>query len=242
MSNVVESPTRLSSRAVAAGGVLAVVLTIVLVAGLDIGTALTSPATLTRTISEYGLGPQAWVFTSAVVLLAAGSMAVLFTFIRYGLLKPFSGASIALTLWSLGMVVIAIFPKQDRSMPSNAGGTIHRLASLVAFNSLPIAAFLLAKAMSRRQEWTGFVRRTRVFGTLSVIMFSPLVYSIIVGAITGTAWWRVFPIGYVERGLLLAEVLTVLVIGIWALEVSKKDTLLVTTEAPQAQVASGRPA
>jgi len=231
MSNVVESPARPSGRAIAAGGVLAVVLTVVLVAGLDTGTALTAPDGLRRTISEYGLGPQAWVFTAAVVLLAAGSIAALVTFVRHGLLKLFSGTSIALTLWTLGMIVIAIFPKQDRSMPSSMSGQVHRLASLVAFISLPIAAFLLAKAMARKHEWTAFVRRTRILGALSVVMFSPLVYSIVVGVITGTAWWRVLPIGYVERGLLLAEVLTVLVIGHWSMAVSKKD-----------QIESGRPA
>lgn len=226
---VVESPTRAtrptrpSGRAVAAGGVLAVVLTIVLIAGLDAGTAMTAPAGLRRTISEYGLGPQAAIFTAAVVLLAAGSIAALVTFVRHGLLKPFSGASIALALWTLGMVTIAIFPKQDHSLPSNMGGQIHRLASLVAFLSLPVAAFLLAKAMARKEEWTAYVRRTRLLGALSVVMFSPLVYSIIVGAFTDTAWWRVLPIGYVERGLLLAEVLTVLVIGFWSMAVSKKD-------------------
>ncbi len=231
---VAESPARPSGRAVAAGGFLAVVLTIVLVAGLDAGTAMTAPAGLRRTISEYGLGPQAWVFTAAVALLAAGSIAALVTFVRHGLLKPVSGASIALTLWTLGMVVIAIFPKQDHSLPASVSGQIHRLASLVAFLSLPVAAFLLAKAMSRKQEWTAHVRRTRVLGALSVIMFSPLVYSIVVGAITETAWWRVLPIGYVERGLLLAEVLTVLVIGHWSMAVSKKDLL--------GQIDSGRPA
>ncbi len=223
MSSVVETPVR-PGRTLAAGGVLAVVLTIVLVAGLDTGTALTEPDELRRTISEYGLGPQAWVFTAAVLLLAAGSIAALVTFIRHRLLKPFSGASIALTLWTLGMVVIAIFPKQDHSLPASMSGQVHRMASLLAFLSLPVAAFLLAKAASHQEEWAAFGRRTRILGAVSVVMFSPLVYSIIVGAVTGTAWWRVLPIGYVERGLLLAEVLTVLVIGTWSLAVSKKDS------------------
>lgn len=222
MSSVAEAPARTgpAGYAVAASGVLAVVLTIVLVAGLDTGTALTAPAGLRRTISEYGLGPRAWVFTAAVVLLAAGSVASLITFVRHGLVRLRSGASVAMMLWTLGMIVIALFPKQDRSAPSSMSGEIHRMASLVAFVSLPIAAFLLAKG--HRDRWAPFVRRTRVLGALSVLMFSPLVYSIIVGAVTGTAWWRVLPIGYVERGLLLAEVLTVLVIGHWSMAVSKK--------------------
>jgi hypothetical protein len=232
MSSVVESPARQrpAGYAVAAGGMLAVVLTIVLVAGLDAGTAITAPAALRRTISEYGLGPDAWIFTSAVVLLAAGSVAALVTLVRHGILRLRSGASIALMLWILGMIVIAIFPKQDRTQAASMGGGIHRLASLVAFLSLPIAAFLLARAWKRHDTWAPFARRTRALGFLSVVMFSPLVYSIIVGIMTGTAWWRVLPIGYVERGLLLAEVITVLVIGHWSMAAaatpSKKDELV----------------
>jgi hypothetical membrane protein len=216
--NTVAEQDRTAPGIVAAGGVLAVSLTITLVAGLDTGTALTDPAQLRRTISEYGLGTgaQALVFTTAVALLAVGSAAVLATLLRRGLVRLRSTATAGLTLWILGLATIAIFPKQDHSQPDTMGGDLHRIASLVAFVSLPIAASALARRWRQHPTWGRFARRTGLLAGVSAVMFAPLVYAVTVAITTGTRWWEVLPLGYVERGLLLAEVVTMLAIGGWS--------------------------
>jgi hypothetical protein len=89
-------------------GLLAVSLIFVLIATLDLVTASTSPDLSRCTISEYGLGPQRAVFTAAVLLLAAGPHATSRALIGQGVTRLRSGSSVALVLWSLGLLVIAI--------------------------------------------------------------------------------------------------------------------------------------
>lgn len=217
------APPRQRAGFLASAGVLAVSMTISLVAGLDVGTALTDPAELRRTISEYGLatGAQAFLFTGAVGLLAAGSAAVLVALIRQGLIRVRSTATAALALWVLGMLVIAIFPKQDHSRPDSFSGDVHRIASLVAFLSLPVAAAALARCWRRDAAWAPFARRTGILAGVSAVMFGPLVYAVVVAVATGTEWWEVIPLGYVERGRLLAEVVTMLAIGSWSVAATR---------------------
>jgi uncharacterized protein DUF998 len=209
---------RQESGLLAAAGVLAVSTTVSLVAGLDVGTALTEPGELRQTISEYGLGTdiQSFLFTVAVGLLAAGSVAVLVSLVRRGLAAGRSAVTGGLVAWAAGLAVIAIFPKQDHSRPDTFGGDVHRIASLVAFVGLPVAAFALARRWRREPSWDGWARRVGILAGVSVAMAGPLLYAVVVAVVTGTEWWQVIPLGYVERGLLLAEVATMLAIGCWS--------------------------
>ncbi|HZN16953.1 MAG TPA: DUF998 domain-containing protein [Micromonosporaceae bacterium] len=92
-----------------------------------------------RTISEYALHEAAWLFNLGVLGLAAGSAAVLALTLT-GLVRPASLSGIGLLLWVAGLLAVVCFPKHDWRIGPSATGDVHRLASLIAFVSLPAAA------------------------------------------------------------------------------------------------------
>jgi hypothetical protein len=204
-------------RLAAAGGSLAVVVTVAMVGLLDL-----TVGPLRRTISEYALGDYRPVFDVAVVLLAAGSLAILGVLVHQGLAKWRSVGSIALVLWSAGLFLVVAFPKTNWAMGTNElSGSIHRFGSMVAFVSLPIAIIALARPWLKDRVWGRHARWTMASGLLSVVAFMPLLYAIALGVVSDVRWWRVFPLGYIERILLVAEVGAVLVVGLWAIAASR---------------------
>ncbi len=177
---------------------------------------------LRRTISEYALGEYRPVFDTAVLLLAAGSAAILTALVHKGLTRWRSAGSIALLLWSAGLLLVVVFPKTNWALGTNQlSGGIHRFGSMVAFVSLPIAIVLLARPWLRDHVWGKHAKWTMASGLLSIVAFMPLLYAIVLGAVSDVRWWRVFPLGYIERILLAAEVGAVLVVGLWAVAASR---------------------
>ncbi|MFD1150002.1 DUF998 domain-containing protein [Saccharothrix hoggarensis] len=208
--------TRSPARFAALGGAAAVVLTVVLVGGLDLYRLTESSRHLRRTISEYALGPYRWAFDTGVLLLVLGSVVILAVLVRQGLAKWHSAGSLAFSAWSAGLTLVVIFPKNDWSIGPSLSGSIHRFGSMVAFIALPVAMVLLARPWLRDPVWAAHARWTFRFGLLSALAFTPILYAILVNAVVGTSWWRVIPLGYVERLLVLTEVVAVLVAGVWA--------------------------
>jgi hypothetical protein len=204
-------------RLAATGGSLAVVATVAMVGLLDL-----TVGPLRRTISEYALGDYRPVFDVAVLLLAVGSLAILTALVHKGLTRWRSGGSIALILWSVGLFLVVVFPKTNWAMGTNqVSGSIHRFGSMIAFVSLPIAVILLARPWLRDHVWGKHAKFTMASGLLSVVAFTPLLYAIVLGATSDVRWWVVFPLGYIERILLIAEVGAVLVVGLWAVAASR---------------------
>lgn len=215
------APARSPARLVALAGAVAVVLTVVLVGGMDLYRLGDSPGHLRRTISEYALGPQRWVFDTAVVLLVLGSVAILAVLVRRGVARWHSVGALAFGAWAVGLTLVVLFPKNDWSIGPSLSGSIHRFGSMVAFIALPVAALLLARPWRRDPVWGAHARWTFRFGLLSALAFTPILYAIGVDAVVGTSWWRVIPLGYVERVLVLTEVVAVLVISAWAMAVAR---------------------
>ncbi|MFI9010640.1 DUF998 domain-containing protein [Actinosynnema sp. NPDC053489] len=200
----------------------AVVLTIALVGGLDLYRLRGSTAHLRRTISEYALGPYRWVFDTGVLLLVAGSLAILAVLVRSGVARWRSAGSVAFAAWSAGLALVVIFPKNNWALGPSASGSIHRFGSLLAFVALPLAAVLLARPWRRDPVWGGHARWTFRLGVLSAVAFTPILYAIAVDVVVGTSWWRVIPLGHVERLLVLTEVVAVLVAGVWAVAAARR--------------------
>ncbi|ONI90161.1 hypothetical protein ALI22I_12570 [Saccharothrix sp. ALI-22-I] len=215
------APTRSPARFVALGGAVAVLLTVALIGGLDLYGLTESTRHLRRTISEYALGPYRWVFDSGVVLLVLGSAAILTVLVRRGMAKWNSVGAIAFAAWSVGLALVVIFPKNNWAIGPSVSGSIHRFGSLLAFIALPIAAMLLARPWRRDPVWGGHARWTFRLGVLSALAFMPILYAILVNVVVGTSWWRVLPLGYIERLLVFTEVVAVLVTSVWAIAVSR---------------------
>lgn len=173
----------------------------------------------TRTISEYALGANGWMFDVGVLALAGGSLVVLAALARAGAVPARGGAAVFTALWSAGLVVLVVFEKYDFAHGGHSGpsGLIHRAASLVAFLSLPVAALLATRgAAEANPEWRRRARRARRAAWVSCACLALLVYAIGRGVATDVAWWRVFPLGALERLIALSEVITMIALGAWA--------------------------
>ncbi|MGK5681262.1 DUF998 domain-containing protein [Actinoplanes sp. URMC 104] len=180
----------------------------------------------TRTISQYALLPNGWWFDAATLLLAGGSLAVLVASLRAGVVR--GGAAAALLLWVLGLLGVVWFEKHNWAAGPSTSGDIHRVASVVAFLSLPVGA-LLAGARSLRDT---AARLVVLGGALSLLCFTPIVWAVLAEPWTGVRWWRAIPLGGVERLLGLAEVGTVLLLAWWAVRTEGMTRRGAGTHAP----------
>ena len=198
------------SDQVAVAGVVALAVGATLVLLLQVIPPTNEISALDTTISEYGTGPNKWIFDLALILLVTGSVAGFTALLRQGRL-PAPAAALG-AAWALGLLVILAFAKHDwRIDPTmTAAGLAHRAASIVAFVCLPLA--VLASA---RQAFPHAPRRRLTVRLLAIASFGWLV--VIVGAIvvaihTGHDWWLSTPYGLEERGLALTELLALAVL------------------------------
>ncbi|MFI5607971.1 DUF998 domain-containing protein [Amycolatopsis sp. NPDC051903] len=156
-----------------------------------------------RTISEYGLSDNKWVFDLAVVLVAVGS-AVTLAVLR--LQRRLPGVSAVFgALWTIGLLVIVAFPKTNwaSATGSGAGGTLHRVASVVAFVCLPLAVLIAARTTFPRSPRRRFA--ARLLAVLSLGWFGIILGAVAVAAVNDERWWQLIPLGIVERGMALTE-------------------------------------
>jgi hypothetical membrane protein len=155
-----------------------------------------------RTISEYALLADGWVFNLGVIALAVGSLAVLVSLIGRQVVKPVSLTSALVVAWSACLLLIVAFPKHNWALGGGSvSGSIHRVASVVAFVALPLAAILVGRAT--RSAWPVWL------GVASLLWFAVILGAVAAQPFTGIRWWLAIPLGAVERGMLFTEVLAV---------------------------------
>lgn len=200
---MVTVPARRASVAVSVSGIAALVLGAALVLLLQVIPPTDEISATRRTISEYGLSDHKWVFDLAVVLVALGSAAGLTGLWRQRRLPV--PAAVLGALWSAGLLVIVAFPKPDWAVVSRAdfGGTLHRIASVVAFVALPLAVLL-----ATRVAFPGSPGRRWLAGLLAIASlgwFAVILGAVAVAAAGGGHWWTLIPLGLVERGMALTE-------------------------------------
>ncbi|SEG98955.1 Protein of unknown function [Nonomuraea solani] len=205
----------------AAGAGVAVIL------GLELA-SLGEMNPIRRTISEHGLGPDGWIFGLGVGLLATGSAAIGVSLARKRLAGVFG--TVALMAWSVGLFMTAWFEKHDWSVGPSMSGSIHRVGSFVAFLSLPLAAVIIARPWRHRER----SRATLVafgLGVCSVLWVAGIGAAMLIGAGNGLPWYRVMPLGLVERGMAVTEVAALLALGVWAAARRLEEPLKAAGEA-----------
>jgi uncharacterized protein DUF998 len=200
---MVTVPARRVSVAVSLSGVAALVIGAALVLLLQVIPPTDQISVTRRTISEYGLSDLKWVFDLAVILVALGSATGLAVLGRQRRLP--TAAAILGTLWTVGLLVIVAFPKPDWATVSRAdfGGTLHRIASVVAFVALPLAVLVAARTAfpaSPGRRWLA-----RVLAIASLGWFAVILGAVVVAAADDGRWWTLIPLGLVERGMALTE-------------------------------------
>jgi hypothetical protein len=127
---------------------------------------------LSRYVSEYAVGRYRWVMTTAFFALASGSATLLVDLTRT--LPVPARSTVGLTclgIWTGAIVVAGTFPT-DLSGPDGlpehptTRGTIHGLAGIVAFASLPLAGILLGRRSRRDPAWHALARPSISLGVL----------------------------------------------------------------------------
>ena len=213
-------------------GVLLIVLGALVVLILDLHTAWQTPSHLRRTISEYGLGAQQWMFSIGVALLALGSALTLVAALRQRLTRPTATASICLVLWTVGLVAVVAVPKQDWANDASlsVGGAIHRIGAAVAFASIPIAVIAFSRPWIRDAVWALRARITLALSLLSLVTLLPIAYALAVGATGPRPWYRVVTLGYVERVLVVAEVIALISLALWVRAAERRRSAAVESQ------------
>jgi hypothetical protein len=155
------------------------------------------------TVTDRGEG----MLAASVLSLAIGSLAVLGALHVAGV--PLSRTTrLLLALWSLGMAAAAVFPASYPAAPDPVSGEIHLYACLVAFCSLPGAAFSLLEPLKGRPERVFVVRSLRL--TAATFGFFALSFVFVRLSEAGVEPFPflsdVLPIGVTQRVLLLADV------------------------------------
>ena len=206
------SPDRVA-RILAVAGMVGLALSVLLVGGLHLIAPGVDP--IRRTISEYALGPYKLVFDAGVLACALGSFAVLLGAVRSGLVRGRSTAAVALVLWPVGLCLVVAFEKINWSLGPTPSGYVHRYASVVAFLALPVGAIVLGRRWLRTPQGRRFAGWVIGLGVLALVWFSPFVVGLLARPLTGVPWYRLVPLGFVERGLAVTEVVTVAVLAVW---------------------------
>lgn len=206
-------------RPASACGVIAVlggVLAAVAVVSLDVvlgGEPVRGRTRRLQTISEYIYSSGAWAFNLALVLLAVGSVALILGLVRRRLSTPLSAGSVFLTLWVLGLIGIAAFPKHNWALGPSTSGSVHRAASLIAFLAVPVGVLLIARP--RRHAESAAARAAFWLAIGGLACLAVLLGAIVVAAITGGSWWQLIPLGPLERGLAGFDVAAMVAVGVW---------------------------
>lgn len=172
-----------------------------------------------RTISEYALGPNKWLFDLAVLLVALGSALGFAAVVRHAGVRPYSGAVVLGALWTASLLVVVVFTKTDWTVGPSIGGTIHRYASVVGFVSLPLAVLLVAhKVFPDRSAWRWAARG---FAAVALGWFGLILVGVIRMGMGYGPWWRFVPLGLVERAMALAAVAAILTLALGLLRAAK---------------------
>src|SRR4051812_5828680 len=132
------------SHAVSRLGIAALAVGAALIALLGVLPSDVPVSVLRQTISQYGLTDNSWIFNTGVLLVAAGSAAIIVV-LRAQRRLP-TASTVLGSLWVVGLLVIVAFPKINWAVHTagTVGGWLHRYASVVAFICLPIAILLAA--------------------------------------------------------------------------------------------------
>ncbi|GAB3309590.1 DUF998 domain-containing protein [Epidermidibacterium keratini] len=151
-------------------------------------------------------------FTSAVVLLVAGSVALGAALARRGHLGV--GGGVLLGLWAVGLIAVAIFPKTDWSVGPSLSGQIHRVGSLIAFFALPLAVAVVT-ARSWRRGGALSARLGSIFGLAAAVVLGYLVWAVVQSQFSGIPWYHAIDLGLVERILIGFEVAALAALAVW---------------------------
>ncbi|OXM64043.1 DUF998 domain-containing protein [Amycolatopsis vastitatis] len=158
-----------------------------------------------HTLSEYIHQPRKWSFLGALLLLVFGSAVALIRTVRGRSLRgPCTRPLLA--LWTAGLATAAACPI-DAGRPSPVG-TVHNLASVIAFLSLPTVALIAGRHYRRHPEFWRPAALVRILGVVGFVAVTVFLVT----------FFGVSPqlVGATERIAVLVELCTLVVLLRWS--------------------------
>ena len=205
----------LLARSLAMTGLGAVTVSVALMVALHLLPASRVLDPISATLSEYALTPVGWMFNTGVLVLAAGSGAVLGALLLRRLVRPTSPAAVMIAVWCVGLVGLIVFHKQTIGLDESLESRVHWTWTLIAFFSLPIGAALLGWPHRTGADCTRPPRWAVRMSWVSGFWFVVLALQTFFGAMDRASWPLIS--GLIERALSTAELITVAVLAVWAL-------------------------
>lgn len=204
-------PTRTGAPGLAWLSLVAMTLGVVLMASLHVVPPTHRIDPVRRTLSEYALGPNKWIFDLAVLLVAAGSALMLLDLVRRKVIRALSGAVLLGGVWTVSLLVIVAFTKTNWAVGPSMGGVIHRYASLAAYLALPFAVIMVANAAFPHAP--GWRWASRAMGVVTLLWFGLILAGVVnMYALDGGPWWRFVPLGLVERAVAASGAAAIIVV------------------------------
>lgn len=178
-------------------GVAATGLALAMFALLHVLVAQISP--VGDTISDYALASYGWVFDTAALVLAGGSVPLLGPLL-HGRWPAVPMACFG--CWCLGLVLLTVFPRDPIGVAVSPTGEVHRWAAVATLLGLPIGA--LVTAVRHR----GFAARAATtLAAACLVALVPFVTAYLAGSPLKPY------VGLIERILALGEVGLLLLLG-----------------------------
>src|ERR1041384_5728265 len=106
--------------------VVSLVLGSVLMLALHVLPPTNEISPVRRTLSQYALTSNKWLFDVAVLLIALGSVLGFVAVVRHRGVAPYSGPVVLGALWVASLLVIVMFTKTDWTVGPSIGGVVHR--------------------------------------------------------------------------------------------------------------------
>ena len=196
----------------ALASVVTLVSGVVLMLALHVIPPTSEISPVRRTLSQYALTSNKWLFDVAVLLIALGSVLGFVAVVRHRDVAPYSGPVVLGALWIASLLVIVMYTKTNWSTGPSMGGVIHRYASVVGFVSLPLAVIMVArKVFPDQPNWR---LAARGFAAVSLAWFGVIIVGVVRMAAGYGQWWTFVPIGLVERVIALTAVAALLTVSL----------------------------
>lgn len=176
---------------------------------------------ITKTLSEYALLANGWLFSATLVSAGIGSAVLTVAMVR-SRLTPGRLPGWLTAIWSVCLVVIALVPKDGPGEPT-LGGHVHRFAVLVGFLSLPIAGLAIARAHAARPEFRRIASAVDFCSKATMCSVGGFlgVYGIL--RLSGWRWGDLLPLGLLERQVCVTALFLLVLFGLWATRLPQRN-------------------